>query len=180
MKIHKTNPEKMSTFSSSKARLEAAVNAIQWYNAIEGLLTKRTEEEAEALRAMDGARERIRTLGIEGDCAAADALIDEVDKRYVDAMLETMEQFQAFVEAQREMKAVFVAAGMRGSEAFAHYYGSVIDSTPETKAMVARMVAEEEEADNTVTDEEEEEAEDDERPAKRCCSQQRFDVDSSD
>jgi hypothetical protein len=130
---------------------------------------------------MDAARERIRTLGIEGDCAAADALIDEVDKRYVDAMLEAMDMFQESVEAEREMKAVFVAAGMRGSEAFAHYYGSVVDSTPETEAMVARMVAEEEEADNADTDEEEE-AEDDERPAKRCCSrsQQRFDTDGSD
>ena len=157
----------MSTFSGKKAMLEIAVKAIEKYNASEALLMKRTEEEAEALRAMDGARERIRTLGIEGDCAAADALMEGVDKRYDDAMLETIEVFQESADVEREMKAAFVAAGMRGSEAFAHYYGSVVDSTAETRAMVARMMAEEEEADNAET--EEEEAEDDERPAKRCC-----------
>ena len=159
----------MSTVSPVKLEaavaVAAVVKAIEKYNAIEVSLVKKTEEEVRALRTMDGTSERIRTLGIEGDCAAADALIEEVNNLYVEAILETVAMGEVSLEAQKEMMGAFAAAGMSGSYAFKHYYcRSVVD--PETKEMVARMVLLEEASNNN----------DDERPAKRrcCCSLNRL------
>ena len=146
------------------AAVAVVVKAIEKYNAIEVSLVKKTEAEVRALRTMDGTSERIRTLGIEGDCAAADALIEEVQNLYVEAILETVAMGEVSLEAQQEMMGAFAAAGMSGSYAFKHYYcRSVVD--PETKEMVARMVLLEEANNN-----------DDERPAKRrcCCSLNRL------
>ena len=179
----------MSTVSSSPAKmLEAAVKAIEKYNAIEASLMKKTAEKEEPRGAMDDARARVEEEADEGgDVAAAEALLVEAEKLYADAASNEMEMFEEFFEAKEALSVAFAAAGMRGSEVFAHYYGSVVPSTPKTKEMVARTVLEEEAADETAAAEAAAEAvetaaaeaaaEYDERPAKRSRSQ-RFDSDS--
>ena len=184
----------MSTVSSSRSspakKLEAAVKAIERYNAIEASLMKTSAEKEETRGAMDDARARVEEEA--DDVAAAEALLVEAEKLYADAASNEMEMFEEFFEAKEALSVAFAAAGMRGSEVFAHYYGSVVPSTAETKEMVARTVLEEEAAEKAAaeaaaekaaaeTEAAEAAAEDaeynDERPAKRSCSQ-RFDGDS--
>ena len=170
----------MSTVSSPAMMLEAAVKAIEKYNAIEASLMKKTAEKEETRGAMDDARARVEE-------EADEARLVEAEKLYADAASNEMEMFEEFFEAKEALSVAFAAAGMRGSEVFAHYYGSVVPSTAETKEMVARTVLEEEAADETAAAEAAAEAvetaaaeaaaEYDERPAKRSRSQ-RFDSDS--
>ena len=186
---------KMSTVSSSMSspakKLEAAVKAIERYNAIEASLMKKTAEKEETRGAMDDARARVE----EGEADDAAALLVEAEKLHADAASNEMEMFEEFFEASEALIVAFAAAGMRGSEVFAHYYGSVVPSTAETKEMVARTVLEEDAAEKAAVEAAAEaaaaeaaaetaaaegaaeDAEYDERPAKRSRSQ-RFDSDS--
>ena len=125
---------KMSTVSrpTIMMMLEAAVKAIERYNAIEASLMKKTAEKEETRGAMDDARARVEEEADEG----AEALLVEAEKLYADAASNEMKMFEEFFEAKEALSVAFAAAGMRGSEVFAHYYGSVVPSTPKTKEMV--------------------------------------------
>ena len=110
----------MSTVKSSPAKLEAAEKAMEKYKSIIQAMHAKTAEEEEAMRAMDDTMERVKTLGIEGDCAAAEALIVEAEKRYFDAILETTTLFEESLKAQWAMR---VACAVAGPKVYGHYYG---------------------------------------------------------
>ena len=139
----------MSTVSSSAAKLAAIVKVMEKRQSIEESLHAKEAEQEEAMDAMDAARERAEAFGCVGKAPPeAQALLVAAEQLYVDKAAEKMEKFFELMDGDDELSVACAAAGMRESEAFAHYYGSVVESTPETRAMVARTAkAEEDEAE---------------------------------
>ena len=157
MRIQKIK-NKMSTVSSSAAKLAAVVKVIEKRQIIVESLHAKEAKQEEAMDAMDAARERAEAPEAG---AAAEALLVVAEKLYVDTAAEKMDLLLDLMDDDDELSVACAAAGMRESEAFAHYFGSVVESTPETRHMVARTAKAE-------ADEEDEDMKE-ERRVKRSC-----------
>ena len=161
MRIQKIK-NKMSTVSSSAAKLAAIVKVIEKHKSIVESAHAKEAEQEEAMDAMDAARERAEAFGCVGKAPPeAKALLVVAEQLYVDKAAEKMELLFKLMDCDDELSVACAAAGMRESEAFAHYFGSVVESTPETRHMVARTAKAE-------ADEEDEDMKE-ERRVKRSC-----------
>ncbi len=97
--------------------------------------------------AMDAATERAEAFGCVGKAPPeAKALLVAAEQLYADKATEKMQLLFKLMDGDDELSVACAAAGMRESEAFAHYFGSVVESTPETRAMVAWTANAEDEA----------------------------------
>ena len=138
----------MSTVSSPPTIMLAAIVKVieKRERIVESLHAKEAEQE-EAMDAMDAARERAEAFGCVGKAPPeAKALLVVAEQLYVDKAAEKMELLFKLMDCDDELSVACAAAGMRESEAFAHYFGSVVESTPETRAMVAWTANAEDEA----------------------------------
>jgi len=138
----------MSTVSSPTIiMLAAIVNVIEKHKSIVESLHAKEAEQEEAMDAMDAARERAEAFGCVGKAPPeAKALLVVAEQLYADKATEKMQLLFKLMDGDDELSVACAAAGMRESEAFAHYFGSVVESTPETRAMVAWTAKAEDEA----------------------------------
>ena len=177
---------------TKKARLDEAVKEVETAIITRKAMQTKRDEKKKARFAFDDARELMEALTDTKKRAAKametmhswcdvnkkrmmhrfDALIEDAEVMYANAdnvfatkETQSIDSEQFHIRSNLSVRAACAAAGMSVPQVYDVYY-SRIGHTPETIALVVRMVKEED-FDNAETDDEEDK--DDDRPKKRRC-----------